>query len=93
MRAPPPHHHPTTTPAPPQEVPPDVLQEFEHRLEEDLQSVAVTLTAVTGVIIFWRGVWSLLDCEWRLLRWRVCADAVGCCWFVACCLPEQPVRL
>ena len=44
------------------EVPPDVLAEFEHKLEEDLQSVAVTLTAVTGVIIFWRGVWSLLDC-------------------------------
>lgn len=31
------------------------------QLEADLQSVAVTLTAVTGVIIFWRGVWSLLD--------------------------------
>lgn len=46
-----------------QEVPPDVLTEFEHELEEDLASVAVTLTAVTGVIIFWRGVWSLLDCE------------------------------
>jgi hypothetical protein len=40
-----------------------VLTEFEHELEEDLASVAVTLTAVTGVIIFWRGVWSLLDCE------------------------------
>lgn len=47
----------------PVEVPPDVLTEFEHELEEDLASVAVTLTAVTGVIIFWRGVWSLLDCE------------------------------
>lgn len=46
-----------------QEVPPGVLTEFEHELEEDLASVAVTLTAVTGVIIFWRGVWSLLDCE------------------------------
>lgn len=46
-----------------QEVPPDVLAEFEHKLEEDLTSVAVTLTAVTGVIIFWRGVWSLLDCK------------------------------
>lgn len=43
------------------EVPPGVLTEFEHELEEDLASVAVTLTAVTGVIIFWRGVWSLLD--------------------------------
>lgn len=31
-----------------QEVPPDVLTEFEHKLEEDLASVAVTLTAVTG---------------------------------------------
>lgn len=40
-----------------------MLTEFEHELEEDLASVAVTLTAVTGVIIFWRGVWSLLDCK------------------------------
>jgi hypothetical protein len=46
-----------------QEVPPDVLTEFEQVLEEDLASVSVTLAAVTGVIIFWRGVWSLLDCE------------------------------
>eukprot|EP00882_Tetradesmus_deserticola_P003599 GHRQ01003810.1.p1 GENE.GHRQ01003810.1~~GHRQ01003810.1.p1 ORF type:complete len:199 (+),score=51.50 GHRQ01003810.1:129-725(+) len=43
------------------EVPKDVLREFEHKLEADLQSVAVTVTAVTGVIIYWRGVWSLLD--------------------------------
>jgi hypothetical protein len=42
-------------------VPPDALLEFESKLESDLQSVAVTLTAVTGVIIYWRGVWSLLD--------------------------------
>lgn len=46
-----------------QEVPPEALTDFAHELEEDLASVAVTLTAVTGVIIFWRGVWSLLDCE------------------------------
>jgi hypothetical protein len=43
------------------EVPKDVLREFEQKLEADLQSVAVTVTAVTGVIIYWRGVWSLLD--------------------------------
>lgn len=40
-----------------------MLTEFEQVLEEDLASVSVTLAAVTGVIIFWRGVWSLLDCE------------------------------
>lgn len=62
----------------PVEVPPDVLTEFEHELEEDLASVAVTLTAVTGVIIFWRGVWSLLDCEWPgpdSMLARACAAA------------------
>jgi len=32
-----------------QPLPRDVLREFEHKLEADLQSVAVTLTAVTGV--------------------------------------------
>ncbi|PNH03166.1 hypothetical protein TSOC_010794 [Tetrabaena socialis] len=42
-------------------IPEDVLEEFEHKLEADLQTVGVTLTAVMGVIIFWRGVWSLLD--------------------------------
>jgi len=42
-------------------MPRDVLEEFEHKLEADIKTVAVTLTAVTGVIIFWRGVWSLLD--------------------------------
>lgn len=26
-----------------------------------LQTVGVTLTAILGVIIFWRGVWALLD--------------------------------
>jgi hypothetical protein len=52
-----------------QEVPANVLTEFEHELEEDLASVAVTLTAVTGVIIFWRGVWSLLDCESAAAVW------------------------
>jgi hypothetical protein len=55
-------------------VPTDVLAEFEHKLEADLKTVGVTLTAVTGVIIFWRGIWSLLDyflevgiasCKWR----------------------------
>jgi hypothetical protein len=55
--------HPNVLAARVQEVPADVLVEFDQRLGEDLQSVAVTLTAVTGVIIFWRGVWSLLDCE------------------------------
>jgi hypothetical protein len=42
-------------------VPEDVLREFEHKLEADVQTVGVTLTAILGVIIFWRGVWSLLD--------------------------------
>ena len=42
-------------------VPYDVLNEFEHKLEADLKTVGVTLTAVTGVIVFWRGIWSLLD--------------------------------
>jgi hypothetical protein len=52
-------------------VPKDVVAEFEHKLEADLKTVGVTLTAVTGVIIFWRGIWSLLDyflevsCKWR----------------------------
>ncbi|KXZ50563.1 hypothetical protein GPECTOR_16g738 [Gonium pectorale] len=42
-------------------VPEDVITEFEHKLEADLQTVGVTLTAILGVIIFWRGVWALLD--------------------------------
>jgi hypothetical protein len=42
-------------------VPPDVLREFEHKLEADVKTVATTLTAVTGVIVYWRGVWSLID--------------------------------
>lgn len=94
-------HSPAAEPHLQATVPNDVLREFEHKLEADLQSVAVTLTAVTGVsnscccccwlgaqqhcgvhpwptnppalqpccpqraawqvIIFWRGVWSLLD--------------------------------
>lgn len=54
-----------------------MLTEFEHELEEDLASVAVTLTAVTGVIIFWRGVWSLLD---YLLGDSIFGDI--CCIFV-----------
>lgn len=45
----------------PPPVPTDVLLEFEKKLEADIMSVLLTLTAVTGVIIFWRGVWSLLD--------------------------------
>jgi hypothetical protein len=45
----------------PPPVPTDVLLEFEQKLEADITSVLLTLTAVTGVIIFWRGVWSLLD--------------------------------
>ncbi|KAI8464056.1 MAG: hypothetical protein J3K34DRAFT_462122 [Monoraphidium minutum] len=41
---------------------PDVLLfHFEKKLEADLSSVGLTLAAVTGVIIYWRGVWSLLD--------------------------------
>eukprot|EP00877_Chromochloris_zofingiensis_P007724 jgi/Chrzof1/3204/Cz12g15220.t1 len=58
-------------------VPPDLLREFEHKLEADLKTVGVTLTAVTGVIIFWRGVWSLLD--------SIVGDSVFgdiCCIFV-----------
>ncbi|GIL80493.1 hypothetical protein Vretimale_16078 [Volvox reticuliferus] len=47
---------PTFTP-----VPEDVIADFEHKLEADLQTVGVTLTAILGVIIFWRGVWALLD--------------------------------
>ncbi|KAG2423166.1 hypothetical protein HXX76_010934 [Chlamydomonas incerta] len=42
-------------------VPEDVISDFEHKLEADLQTVGVTLTAILGVIIFWRGVWALLD--------------------------------
>ena len=45
----------------PPPVPTDVLLEFEQKLEADIASVFLTLAAVTGVIIFWRGVWSLLD--------------------------------
>jgi hypothetical protein len=42
-------------------VPPDVLLEFEQKLQGDLKAVGVTVVAVSGVIIYWRGVWSLLD--------------------------------
>ncbi|KAI8473658.1 MAG: hypothetical protein J3K34DRAFT_518776 [Monoraphidium minutum] len=42
-------------------IPTDALLAFEQKLEADIVSVFLTLTAVTGVIIFWRGVWSLLD--------------------------------
>jgi hypothetical protein len=42
-------------------VPEAVLQEWEHKLQADIKTVGVTLTAILGVIIFWRGVWSLLD--------------------------------
>lgn len=45
----------------PAPIPEDVIQEFEQKLEADLQTVGVTLTAILGVIIFWRGVWALLD--------------------------------
>lgn len=45
----------------PSVVPQDVIDEFEHKLEADLQTVAVTITAILGVIVFWRGVWTLLD--------------------------------
>lgn len=45
----------------PPAVPSEVLGEFEHKLEADVQTVAVTLAAIMGVIVFWRGVWSLLD--------------------------------
>jgi hypothetical protein len=41
--------------------PPDLLIEFEHKLQGDLKAVGVTIVAVTGVIVYWRGVWSLLD--------------------------------
>lgn len=78
----------------PVEVPPDVLTEFEHELEEDLASVAVTLTAVTGVIIFWRGVWSLLDCEWPGPYSSMLVSRLCCCSChskaTACSLKQQP---
>jgi len=45
----------------PPPVPTDVLLEFEQKLEADVSSVFLTLAAVTGVICYWRGVWSLLD--------------------------------
>jgi hypothetical protein len=42
-------------------VPEDVLEEWEHKLQADFKTVGVTITAILGVITFWRGVWSLLD--------------------------------
>jgi hypothetical protein len=39
----------------------DAWAEFEARLEADLATVGTTLVAIFGVIVFWRGVWSLLD--------------------------------
>jgi len=41
--------------------PEDLLREFEHKLQGDVKAVGTTITAITGVIVFWRGVWSLLD--------------------------------
>lgn len=34
-----------------------VMDEFEHKLEADVATVGVTIFAILGVIIFWRGVW------------------------------------
>lgn len=46
----------------PSPVAPDaLLVEFEHKLQGDLKAVGVTIVAITGVIVFWRGVWSMLD--------------------------------
>jgi hypothetical protein len=42
-------------------VPAGVLAGYERQLGADVSSVALTLAVVTGVIAFWRGVWSLLD--------------------------------
>ncbi len=59
--APPQEQTPALAPPPPKPaalvpaLPPDALKEFEHKLEADIETVAATLTAVTGVIIFWRG--------------------------------------
>uniref|UniRef100_A0A7S0RSU2 Uncharacterized protein n=1 Tax=Chlamydomonas leiostraca TaxID=1034604 RepID=A0A7S0RSU2_9CHLO len=39
----------------------DAWQEFEQKLEADLATVGTTILGILGVIIFWRGVWSLLD--------------------------------
>lgn len=44
-------------PLPELPAPADVLDEFEHKLEADISTVAVTITAIFGVICFWRGVW------------------------------------
>lgn len=51
------------TPLPPKTIlrAEDAWQEFEARFEADLQTVAITLVAIVGVICFWRGIWSLLD--------------------------------
>ena len=61
-------------------LPNDYLQEFERRLEADVQTIAATVTAVTGVIFFWRGVWSLLD---HFVGDSVSGD-VGCCVLGLC---------
>jgi hypothetical protein len=57
--APAPSSPPPLTPEP--LTPPDLLVEFERKLEADLRSVGATIVAVSGVIVYWRGVWSLLD--------------------------------
>jgi hypothetical protein len=61
-------------------LPNDFLQEFERRLEADVATIAATVTAVTGVIFFWRGVWSLLD---HFIGDSVSGD-VGCCVLGLC---------
>lgn len=59
--SPPPKQRPGTVSFSLPTVPRDALQEFEAKLEADLQTVGVTLVGILGVIVFWRGVWSLLD--------------------------------
>lgn len=48
-------------PAPSIPIPQALLREFEQKLEGDVQTVGITLAAIVGVIVFWRGVWALLD--------------------------------
>ncbi|KIZ06600.1 hypothetical protein MNEG_1353 [Monoraphidium neglectum] len=65
-------------PAPAPLLPGPVLFQFQKQLTADVSSVGLTLAAVTGVIVYWRGVWSLLDyCLGDSVLGAACCVAAG----------------